>query len=234
MPSRSGAKEDFGLRCLGTLATGGLAVGPLADRAGRPVDPVGGPSGGGWIERLNGRVGLRAELDGRLSDGADLAAQAALPRAAELGPLGVPAGLADAGEIRQQGRHVLEIVDRRAKRLVALQEAIEHRAAHHAQVCAAPLGGDATVEVMPGGERPELLEQRGDRAGGLRQHVLGGGTLERAGEATEALDRLAAGQVQLAVAAVLGRVEGHAGTLDELLHGRTYAEAHGTEPGGGR
>jgi hypothetical protein len=54
---------------------------------------------------------------------------------------------------------MLEVLDREAKRLVALQEAVEHRPAHRPQVGAASLRGNASVQVVLCGQRPQLLQQ---------------------------------------------------------------------------
>ena len=108
---------------------------------------------------------------------------------------------------------MLHVVDRQPKRLVALQEAVEDRAPHRPQVRPASLGGDATVEVVPCGQGAQLLEQPSDRLGRLVQRLATRGSVECEGEPAEALRGLAARQVELAIAAILGGVEGHATTV---------------------
>ena len=99
-------------------------VDPLAERADRPRAAVGGTPDRGLVERLDRRVGIGAAVDRRAPDRVRVRDESALPRAAELGQLGVPASLADPGQIREQCQHVLEVADREAERLVALQEPV--------------------------------------------------------------------------------------------------------------
>ncbi len=132
------------------------------------------------------------------------------------GELRVAAGLADGRQIGEQRGDVLEVVDREAKGLVSLQEAVEHGAADRAEVGAASLGGDVAVEVVAGGERTQLLEQLAERLRGLVKRLARCRFRRapwRAGRA--AFGGLAARHVELAVAAVLGGVERHARTVIE-------------------
>src|SRR5215217_7951266 len=195
-----------------------LAVGPLSERSDRPRHAVRRATGRRWIERLDGGVRAPAEADRGLPHRAHLAAQAALPRAAELGELRIAAALAHGGEIGQQRGHVLEVVDRETKRLVSLQEAIEHGTPQEAEVRAAALGREVSVQVVTRGERAERLEQLAQR---LRRLVDGLPRIRRVdclGEPAEALLSSSGADVELAVAAVFGGVK---------RHGRTVIEGNG-------
>src|SRR6266542_5877924 len=158
-------------RRLAALSPRDLAVGPLADRADRPCDPVCGPPGGRGVQGLDGRVGIGGQLERRLADGAQLATKATFPRGAELGQLRLAALLAYRGQVCEQRGHVLEVVNREAERLIALQEAIEYRAPHGAYARAASLCCHLPVQVVPGGERAELVEHARDRGRSLVENL---------------------------------------------------------------
>ena len=66
---------------------------------------------------------------------------------------------------------------------------------------------------MPCGQRAQLLKEPGDRVGRLVQQLASRAAVERDGEPAEPLHRLAAREVKLAIAAVLGRVQGHPPTV---------------------
>ena len=108
---------------------------------------------------------------------------------------------------------MLEVLDGEAKRLVALQEAIEHRPSHQPDVRPAALRGDPAVQVVPGGQRAQFAEHPRNRLGGLVEKLARGGSVEGRRQPAEALHRLAAGQIELTIATVLGRVKGHGGTV---------------------
>ena len=197
------------------LSARDLAVGPLAHRADRPGDAVGGAPG-----RRRGRAARRR------ASGSPPSSMAALRMALtwrrrrrsherqNSGSFVSPRASLTRGQVAEQSGHVLEVLDRQAKRLVALQEAIEDGAPHRPEVRSASLGGDPAVQVVPCGQRAQLARAaerstrppcRAAREQGFRRMPTRGGR----GASTA----WPAGQVELAIATILGGVKGHAATV---------------------
>lgn len=109
---------------------------------------MGGATGGGLIDRLDGEVGVRAQLDSGAPEGAGVAANAPLEPPASLGKLTIATGLTGGGQVPEQVGDVLHVADGKPKSLVPLQEAIHHGAPQPPNPNPTPFGRGPRVKVM--------------------------------------------------------------------------------------
>ena len=185
-----------------------LPVGPLADRAQGPGDamrcPAGGESSSGSTAP-SGSPPSSTPPCGRRSTWRRSRRSQERKKSRELR---IAAGLADARQVAS--RVVTCSRSSTAKRSAWFRSRKRSNTAPRTVPRLAPLpcAAAASVEVVPCGQRAQLLQQLGDRVGRLVQQLAGRAAVERDREPPEPLHGLAAGEIELAIAAGLGGVEG--------------------------
>ena len=107
------------------------------------AEPCAALPSGARVERLDRLIGVGAELDGDLADRGHLAAELALPGAAQLGKVLLAARGGNGAHVGEEGGDVLDVVDGEAERLVSLEEAVEDLGADGAD----PRAGAARREL---------------------------------------------------------------------------------------